>query len=222
MSDRQSRLGRWFAIVLVAMLAAVMPVAGTAWAARGGNPGPSDRGFDPASNTEGNHCTTPTGVDLNQFYGISEQIVAFFCTQVDVGEFWTPTVLWIMDFGFTAVPAGFVPAGATPLDDFLAKFVAVKYVVDPGTPQARTYVYQKSSKLWTGIAGGLPAVNTLTLSRLQPLPPGQHVVEVYWVLSGLHCDGLAADLANNCIPAGETLFARTTLQVTAPAPQSNP
>ena len=125
-----------------------------------------------------------------------------------------------MNTTFASAPAGFVPAGATPLDDFLAKFVAAKYVVDPGTRQAKTYVFPKSSRLWTGQVDGLPAVTTATLGLLQPLSPGQHLVEVYWGMSAQHCDALGDVIADNCLPAGEVLFNRIPFVVTAPATQS--
>jgi hypothetical protein len=220
MANLLGRLGRVIAIMLVAVATVVTLGAGRGWAARGGNPGPNDGPFDPGSDTEANHCISPLGVDLNERYGISEQIVALFCDQVDTGEFWTPAAVWIMNTFFEVTPPGFVPAGATPLEDFLAKFAAAKYVVDPGSRQERTYVYQKSSRLWTGEIDGLPAVNTVTLSRLKPLKPGQHVVQIYWVFSATHCDGLGDVPADNCLPAGETLYNVVPFEVTAPAPQS--
>lgn len=152
------------------------------------------------------HCIAPDGRDLNQFYGILEQIITPFCPQADAGQHWTHPAVWLMATSFESVPAGFEPAGDTPLDDFLAKFVVVKYVVDPGTSQQQTYVFPLSARLWIGVLEGLPTVNTLTLGSLKPLPIGQHAVEAYWVLSAMHCDGLAANLDENCIPAGETLF----------------
>jgi len=74
---------------------------------------------------EANQCILPNGVDLNELYGVSEQIVTPFCTQADAGRHWTISVAWLMPTSFESVPAGFEPAGDTPLGDFLAKFVAV-------------------------------------------------------------------------------------------------
>ena len=168
-----------------------------------------------------NHCILPNGVDLNVLFGISEQIVGRFCSQVDSGEHWTASgAPWGMNTSFEAVPEGFVPAGATPLEDFLAKFVGVKYVIDRGTLQERTYVFPTSDKLWIGTVAGLPAVNGVTLSLLNPLSVGDHFVELYWVFSAMHCDGLGAVIEENCIPAGETLYARTAFVVTPGAVQS--
>jgi hypothetical protein len=35
---------------------------------------------------EANQCTMPNGVDLNELYGVSEQIITPFCTQADAGQ----------------------------------------------------------------------------------------------------------------------------------------
>jgi len=159
------------------------------------------------------HCIAPSGVDLNERYGVAEQIIAPFCAQTDAGQHWTHSAFWLMATSFESVPPQFVPAGDTPLNDFLAKFVSVKYVVDPGTPQQQTYIVPKSDKLWSGVIDGFPAVNTLTLSSLNPLSVGQHVVEVSWVFSAMHCDGVADNISENCFPAGETLYATTAFEV---------
>jgi hypothetical protein len=164
---------------------------------------------------EGNHCILPSGVDLNEFYGVSAQIVNIICGgEAGAGEQWTVSIPWLMNDTFKHVPKGFVPAGDTPLEDLLAKFVGVTYVVDPGTAQEQTHAFPNDGGLWTGILEGLPAVNTITLGTLAPLAVGAHVVEAYWVFSALHCDGLAAVLDENCLPAGETLFRRIVVQVT--------
>ena len=103
-------------------------------------------------NTNGDHCLAFDGTDLNELYGVSETIVATFCPQLGTGEHWTTTSRWFVAESYGQVPPGFVPApGATPLDDFRAKFVGVRYVIDSGTRQERTYVFPNSDKLWTGI-----------------------------------------------------------------------
>ena len=127
-----------------------------------------------ASTPVENHCITFGGIDLNQFYGVSEQLVAPGCSQIGSGEPYRVWAGWWMNSSFAAVPSEFVPAGDTPLEDFVAKFVAVKYVVDPGTAQEKTYIVPNRGQLWTGILFGLPHVNTLTLGVLKPLPVGQH------------------------------------------------
>ena len=175
-----------------------------------------------ASHTMENHCITPTGIDLNALYDITKQIVTPFCNQVDSGEHWTAAGAgWFMNTSFEAVPEGFVPAGATPLEDFLAKFVAIKYVIDPGTRQEQTYVYPTSDKLWIGTTAGFPAVWPGTLSNLQPLSVGEHFVVVYWVFNAMHCDGFTAVVEENCLGPGEVAYVALSFEVTPGALQSH-
>ena len=157
----------------------------------------------------------PTGVDLNVVYGVSAAIVAPFCTEIDAGHRWTVTNAWFMSPTFDIVPAGFVPAGATPADDFIAKFEAMKYVVDPG-PKEKSYVFTNVEAL--AIRGPLPpegffVANPITLGSMSPLKPGTHVVESYFVMSALHCDGLGDSVAGNCLQ-GVTLFSSIEFTVT--------
>jgi len=169
-----------------------------------------------------NHCIAPNGIDLNVLFGISKQIVTPYCNQVDSGEQWTAAgPAWFMNTSFEAVPEEFVPAGANPPEDFLAKFVAIKYVVDPGTRQEQTYVYPISNKLWSGAVAGFPAVWPGTLSKLPPMSVGEHFVVVYWVFSAMHCDGLAAVVDENCLGPGEVPYVAVRFEVTPGAIQSN-
>jgi hypothetical protein len=157
-----------------------------------------------ADRKEGNHCISPEGVDLNEFFGVSAQIVSSFCNEIGSGQQWTMSLSWSTNHTFAAVPEGFVPAGATPLEDFLAKFSGVKYVIDPGTEQSKTTVFQNTGNLFIGTFNGFPRVSPVTLGTLKPLPVGEHTVEVYWELSAMHCDGLGTVIEENCIPAGES------------------
>jgi hypothetical protein len=92
----------------------------------------------------------------------------------------------------------------------------VKYVVDPGTAQEKTYVFKNKRHLWTGVnLDGFPVVNTLTMGTLQPLSVGQHVVKTFWLFSAMHCDGFGDVLLANCIPAGETHYSTIPLEVKA-------
>jgi hypothetical protein len=207
--SHRRRLRRSASSALVALAAVLMCGAGAATA-----------------NTKGEHCINPGGVDLNQRYGVAATIVAPFCAQLRTGEHWTTPAAWYMEASFAQVPAGFVPAGATPLDDFRAKFVAVRYVVDAGTSHERSYAFANSAKLWTGTLpfgppfGDLTAVNTITLGTLHPLSKGQHTVDRYWQFSAQHCDGLGTDVTPgaNCFPAGETFYGSFTFEV-VPASQ---
>jgi hypothetical protein len=164
-----------------------------------------------------NHCIAPTGADLNIRYGISTQIVTPFCTQLDSGETWTTPggAPWGMNTSFATVPEGFVAAGATPLEDFLAKFTGAKVVVDAGTAEEKTYLFPKSDKLWMGNLGGFPAVQTVTLTILKPVSVGTHTVQLYWVFSGMHCDGFGNVIQDNCLGPGEVAYGPLiTFQVT--------
>ena len=168
------------------------------------------------------HCITPTGIDLNALYGITKQIVTPFCNQVDAGEQWTAGgPAWFMNTSFEAVPDGFVSAGATPLEDFLAKFVAVKYVIDPGTRQEQTYIYLTGDRLWIGTTGpGFPVVWPGTLSKLPPLRVGEHFVVVYWVFNAMHCDGFGTVVDEFCLGPGEIAYTGVMFEVTPGARQS--
>lgn len=168
-----------------------------------------------------NHCISPIG-DLNELYGISQQIVNRFCPEVDSGERWTaPGPPWLVNTSFEVVPADFVPAGATPLEDFVAKFVALKYVIDRGTAQERTLVYPTGPRLWTGIIEDFPAVSPAPLSSVRPLSVGGHTVDTYWVMGALHCDGFAAVVGENCLGPGEVFYLSVQFEVTPGAAQAN-
>lgn len=153
-----------------------------------------------------NHCISIGGLDLNVACGVSEAIVAPRCSVINAGQHYRVWAGWWMDDTFEAVPQGFVAAGDTPLEDFQARFVAVKYVVDPGTARERTYVFENKGNLWTGSLFGFPHVNTLTLASLKPLPVGPHRIDMYWIFSAMHCDGATTSIADGCFQAGETRY----------------
>jgi hypothetical protein len=159
------------------------------------------------------HCITPTGVDLNERYGVPETIIAPFCATLNSGRYWTVSDGWGMSPTFVAVPAGFVPAGATPLEDYIAKFVGVKYVVDPGTHHEKTYVFANSADLGVFDDGVAILANPVTLGTLKPLSVGTHVVDSYLIFRAMHCDGFADSVEDDCLPPGETLFSRVQLTV---------
>jgi hypothetical protein len=174
----------------------------------------------PERRTGAEPCLSPTGVDLNERWGVSWRVIAPFCTDALTGEHWSTTTLWSMSTSFDAVPDGFVPAGDSPLEDFLAKFGGVKYVVDPGTNQQRTYVFDDLDQLAVVDIDGLPSVNTVTMAALHPLSAGEHVVQTFWMFDAMHCDGIGAVVAENCFPAGETLFHQVTIAVSPPSADS--
>jgi hypothetical protein len=185
---------------------------------RGKTRGKSNRRVHAQAKTKpGNHCISPTGRDLNLFYSISAQIVApsrfgfVGCDTVGAGERWVDTHAWAMEHRFVSVPMGFTSAWDSPLEDFLAKFVGVRYVIDPGTTHEQSVFMPTSDQLFIGTdTAGLALVNPGTLGTMHPLPIGEHVFDVYWVFSAMHCDGIGNDPTpgGNCFPAGETKFTR--------------
>jgi hypothetical protein len=123
------------------------------------------------------------------------------------------------------VPPDYVPGAETPLEDLVAKLDAVKVVVDGGTKQERTTVFSPAEALrtdvtWDQLDAHNPEVppfpTAATLPRMRPLKVGEHTVEVVWVLGAMHCDGLGASVADNCLPAGNVSFGRRSVTVAAP------
>jgi len=159
-------------------------------------------------------CITPSGIDLNERYGVSEAIVAPFCTEVASGRRWRVSTPWSMRPTFDAVPDGFEPAAETPVEDFIAKFIGVKYVVDPGTSREKTYAFGNVDDLSIFDGGVVVGANPITLGTLKPSSVGDHVVDSYLMFSAMHCDGLAASLEENCLPAGEVYYSSVPFTVT--------
>jgi hypothetical protein len=181
---------------------------------------------DPPGHQDGNHCVNSSGVDLNDLYGVSEQIREFNCRVVSAGEHWIRPIWWITNTAADSVyPAGYVPARAAPLDDFVSKLTAVEFVIDGGTHQERTYTFGASGIVRTDVhaeqvdpgAWGAPYPMASILARLRPLSVGQHFVEAFVVLSAKHCDGFTTDPDLSCLPAGETLFVGHPVAFTKPA-----
>ncbi|MDQ3662761.1 MAG: hypothetical protein M3454_17255 [Actinomycetota bacterium] len=74
MSKYRAQLGLIFAVAgLATFVGAYSP------AAAGGNPG--------------NHCITPAGDDLNEYFASDDALIAPFCTQVRKGDRWRAIVL---------------------------------------------------------------------------------------------------------------------------------
>src|SRR5687767_11169336 len=85
------------------------------------------------------HCGHPNGGDLNEFFETNHRIITDFCAEAVVGERWIPPALWSTNTAHEVIPEGYTPSRVTPMDDFIAKFVGARYVVDEGTKQERTY-----------------------------------------------------------------------------------
>jgi hypothetical protein len=166
-----------------------------------------------------NACVVPSGRDLNQVFGVRDQIVGRFCLEVDAGERWRPFAPgWVTALDHAVIPPGYVPARPTPIEDFAAKFVAARYVIDPGTRHQRVHTFPAAQLLKDLVV--LPADEGAELAWLppigfQPLPVGEHAVVIYITLSAEHWDGLGTDPASNRLPKGETLWVERAFTVVA-------
>jgi hypothetical protein len=165
-------------------------------------------------------CISPSsGASLNEVFGVTDQVVTPFCTQVATGvHFWVPT-RWFTATTHLLVPPGYGATAPTPAQDFVSKFVSATYVLDAGTRQERTYVVAARELMVRTdlVADGVLAV--AWLARLPPLPPGPHSVRLSIVLRAEHWDGLGLDPAVNRLPAGETFWGAIAFTVTPGPPQ---
>ena len=197
-------------IAVLTALIASLSLVGQASAGKSDDPHP-DQGQDGAARTKHeNHCVTPSGVDLNETYGVEYQILAPFCQEADAGERWTTSGGWFMAKSFDIVPEGFEPRGATPLEDFLARFKGVRAVVDAGTRREQTFFLPTNENLFAGPHPAFPddfdLVVAIPIGSNRPLQVGSHTVTVTWMFDGMHCDGLGDSLQDNCTPGGEFVF----------------
>jgi hypothetical protein len=189
-------------IVVLAVLAA------TSWV---GVTGASAGRLDPPGHRDANHCVNPAGVDLNELYGVSTQFFSAFCQGITAGESSIRLFAWFTDDGVDSVyPDGYLPSRPAPLDDFVAKLVSAKIMIDGGTSQEFTVTYRPNNVLRTDInlaqlnPAAPPFPMASLLLRVNPLSVGGHTSQLFIVLSAEHCDGLGTDRAFNCLPAGET------------------
>jgi hypothetical protein len=199
------KLTAWILGTFILMVFIVLFTGGEAQAAMGGNAGPEDQlAFDPASDTEGNHCLTPSGVDLNTLLGVSEQILfsagRTFCLSVSSGEFYIPfSVLWNVNSaegipGFPLVyPEGYTPAKPAPIDDFISK-ASIEYIVD----EHKTYLFPGEDVIkvvpFNSVRpGNPPFLSSISVAKLHPVSVGDHTVTVILRVSAQHCDGLGTD-----------------------------
>ena len=154
------------------------------------NPGPPSRNGD---------CVKDDGVNLNEVLGVTARIVRTFdgCYEVLAGESYVPLSNWYTDVSYANAPSTYPLAAATPMEDFLAKLVAIRYVIDPGSRQERTYRFAAGDvvklrtldQLYTD-EPALPVA--LFVAELPPLRPDRdgHSFQVFVEMSAGHCDGL--------------------------------
>ncbi len=162
-------------------------------------------------------CLTPGDprVDLNACYGVSAAIIAPFCPELESGRAWTASAAWFVAPTHKTVPDGYVPVGVTPVDDFLAKFVAVEWEVDPGTAQEKSYVFGGTANLAVIPGDEITGINMVTVGTAKPLSVGPHEIVVFLTLTAQHCDGLGDVAAENCLPAGTSVFDQFAFDVIA-------
>ena len=202
------------ACLVAVLLATASLTAGTASGAAGGLPGTGDKSFNPAGDSERNHCVSPEGVDANELLGISEQIfVPEACAVVQTGEFYVPLGapgFWYMNTFWESLPADYTPSAPTPLEDFISKVRSMTYVVDPGTKHERSYRFRAQDIIDVRTLGdffpetGPDWPTALFLAKLPPLPVGDHRLAASIEMSARHCDGLGTEPARNCLGAGIT------------------
>ena len=168
-----------------------------------------------AGSTRTQHCIAPNGVDMNAFLDLSSAVAAPFCPKIKAGDWWVPANFYTAAKSWEQMPDGYVPAGPTPLEDFVAKFVAIRYVVDEGTPDEFTVEFANGPRLWTGdhaIDPTIALATPMTLGAIRPLKVGAHTVRDLWIMSDMQCDGWSAVVEESCFPAagpfdgGMTLF----------------
>ena len=158
-----------------------------------------------ASSPRTEHCVAPNGVDINANLGISAAVVAPFCPEIKAGDQWVRAQFWTEAKTWEHVPDGFVPVGATPLEDFVAKFVAIRYVVDQGTSHEFAVEFATGPSLWTHehpLNPNIDLASAMTLGTIRPLRVGPHTVTSFWIFSDVHCDGFSSVFEESCAPAG--------------------
>ena len=177
--------------------------------------------------TRDNNCVHPSGVSLNELFGVPEQFVAPICEGLTAGEYWRPIMNYFGADGSDAVyPPGYVPLHANPVDDILAK-VTIKVVIDGGTRRQKTYTFSPTDEdaFRTDVRvhelnPAFPDIPSFfIMPRMAPLSVGHHTYEFVWVQSAPHCDGTSTDESASCLPAGEfSVSGAHPVEVSIPEP----
>jgi hypothetical protein len=172
-----------FGACLVAVLVTTSLTAGAAWGATGGLPGTGDESFNPAADSESNHCVSPEGVDANELLGISEYLVVpGACDAVKTGEFYVPLTSpsWTMSPSWEEVPADYTPSAPTPLEDFLSKVRSAR-----------------ESRRW--------AIRWARPSRIRPYRAASHATATRWDTGYLQVFSAGMPLRTPCFTRERTL-----------------
>jgi hypothetical protein len=132
-------------------------------------------------------------------------------------------------------PKNYKPDFPAPMDDFLSKLVQERFVVsNGGTTITKTVTFpdlvahgkfgtfgdlfvapDTTLVPGTTIYGDAPEWTTVEPLESQMLGVGEHTIDVYWTMTKQHCDGFSTNVANDCLPAGESLVTSTTFTVVA-------
>ncbi|MDQ4215859.1 hypothetical protein [Microbacterium capsulatum] len=182
------------------------------------------------------HCVAPAGVDvpagtdINALFGEQATIASnyYSCGSIPAGSPWVGIFGFYFAKSWLQVPPGYVPAAPTPREDFIKKFVGIRYVVDAGTPREFSVEFPNSPKLWIGdIAGYDPSIGDysqydwaqgMTLGVMRPLSVGVHTVQKSVIMSAVQCDGNFAVFELSCLPAGETTVGTSQFEWVAHTP----
>ena len=142
-----------------------------------------------------NNCPHPvTGVNLNELFGVPEQLVAA-CGGPTVGEHWRPYVGYFGAEASDAVYPRIVPLYASPLRH--PRQDLDKVVVDGGARAAKPYTFTPTDEDAFRTDLTIHDINPtfpdlpgfIIIPRMAPLSSGHHTYELFWVLTAPHCDG---------------------------------
>jgi hypothetical protein len=183
---------------------------------------PAHAGGPPGECRDGVQPFVLNGVDWNAATGYRGWYVGLprYSHPVPENTCWAPHAAWATDHGYsdelraTLASDGYVFAGDTPMDDFVAKLEAVTYVIDEGTANETTHLFSDPAAIdlvTTADRLGLPdpIPIQLLLPRLPTPPVGRHTVRVYYRLSADHHDGFPPEVGED--PEWHWMRAGTTL-----------
>lgn len=191
------------AALVSVLLATVLAAAG------GGTAQATTRAVPPPDH----NCLAPDGTNLNVFLGISERIIGPpACREAFAGE---QLVRSFPSWGTRSssegaeYPDGYTPSEPNPMDDFVSKFQGVRIVNDIGTAQERSFTFGPEVLRRIAVQDGMPFA-FFASPPMRPLSVGAHTSTVFMRLSAEHCDGLAANREENCLPGGEFQYTGNT------------
>lgn len=152
------------------------------------------------------NCLSPSGLNLNELFGISERIIGPpACRETFAGERWVRSqATWATaaSAAEAVYPEGYTPAQPNSIDDFNAKFAGARFVHDRGTAQERSFTFGPEILRTGFVENGLP-FSGFSSPAFHALSVGEHTTTVFVTMSAEHCDGLVANPDENCLPAGE-------------------